>query len=450
MVVGDYSLSFGNGLLFTSGYGQLSSRRVTLNAAPRSGGIHPYISSSSYRFFRGAAAEITSGMLSVSGFFSDRKIDATLDSSMKIITAFPQTGYHRTALELARKDQAQSNVAGGHIALTPLRDTNFLEIGATAYWLNYDKPVAAKDSLSLGFSGQKHSMISVEMRSAFSVISWSTEFARMISDAGYANAFAMTLLGSPLKCLELSLNYRDLPEKFISPFGGTFGINSANAQNETGWYLGSKLTAIENALSFFGSANISQSMSRIKSSLHYSDIILGSEYSSRSFPVSLAFQLRSYGKGPVFSLRGDSLSKNSFRLDADADLSKTISLSLRAELQRSYSVADSVAKSGHLVGIGMYYLPLPELSLSSGIAFFQTDSYASRLYSNEADLPGSAAFVALYGIGYRYYLQFSYDLGTRRGGLRLSARIAETRYAPTSGSAQLHKNDDRRAMRCCF
>jgi len=433
---GDYFLSFGSGLLFSGSNARLSTRRVTLNPSPRSNGIQPYISSSSFRYFRGAAAEITSGILSISGFFSDRMVDATIDSSGRTITSLPATGYHRTALELSRKDQAESKVVGGHLAFTPLQDNNFLEIGATAYSMNYDKPVVPNDSLSPRFSGQKHSMISLEMRSIFSVISWNAEFARMISDAGTPNAFAITVLAAPAEWIEVSLNYHDLPERFISPFGSTFGLNAADAQNETGWYLGSKFSAIKNSLWFFGSANIAESQNSIGLAVHYSDIILGSEYRMKFIPLDLLFRFRSYGRGPVFSITGDSLSKNSFRLDADATLSKTVSISLRTEFQRTYSEADGLLKNGHLTGIKMHYVPMKELSISSGIAFFETDSYAARFYSNEADLPGSAPFVALYGTGYRYYLQFSYEIASR---LRLSARAAETKYSPTPGSTQLHR-----------
>ena len=277
-------------------------------------------------------------------------------------------------------------------------------------------------------------MISADMRGAFNIISWSTEYARMISDAGYGNAFVATMIAAPLTFLELSLNYRNLPQKFISPFGGTFGINSATAQNETGFYLGSKVVVVPDQFWFFSSANISQSLNTLGNTLHYSDILLGSEYTYGI--LRLAVQLRSYGKGPVFSITGDSLSKNSFRFDAEAELSKTISASFRGELQRSYSAVSNAPKGGYLLGVGLYYLPTEEFSVSSGMAFFGTDSYASRFYSNEADLPGSVPFVALYGSGYRYYVQCSYD---PINALTLSARIGETRYTASPGSPPLHK-----------
>ncbi|MEP7235902.1 MAG: hypothetical protein ABI778_11465, partial [Ignavibacteriota bacterium] len=91
LVVGDYSLSYGNGLLFSNSYLQLSSRSVNLDPSPLPAGIAPYISSSSFRFFRGASAEITSGDLSISAFFSDRMIDAATDSSRHLITSLPST-----------------------------------------------------------------------------------------------------------------------------------------------------------------------------------------------------------------------------------------------------------------------------------------------------------------------------------------------------------------------
>lgn len=225
-VLGDYSLSFGNGLLFSNGYNLFPSREVNNNVVPRSNGIKPYISSSSFLYFRGAAAELHSGIFSVSGFFSDRMIDATIDSNT--ITSLYNSGYHRSASELERREQAQTKLSGGHISITPFLDEGLLEIGATGYSLTYDKQVI-KDSLSQGFSGKDHAMISAEIRTEFSFFSASGEYARMISDAGNANAFAASLLAAPLPFWEMSLNFRALAVNFISPFGGTFGINSQDA-----------------------------------------------------------------------------------------------------------------------------------------------------------------------------------------------------------------------------
>jgi len=68
-VLGDYSLSFGSGLLFSNGVSQAPVRDIHAVVEPHSSGINPYMSSSAFRFFRGVASEITSGVFSAAGFF---------------------------------------------------------------------------------------------------------------------------------------------------------------------------------------------------------------------------------------------------------------------------------------------------------------------------------------------------------------------------------------------
>ncbi|MFI5264615.1 MAG: hypothetical protein ACHQM6_08880, partial [Candidatus Kapaibacterium sp.] len=335
-----------------------------------------------------------------------------------------------TAAEIARKDRAESKVAGGHFAFTPLDDVAHLEIGGSGYILNYDKPVI--DTTPNSFHGQKHSMISAEFRGGLSFISVNGELARMISDAGRADAFAASLIALPLSFWELSMNYHYLPANFISPFGGTFGINSASAQNEKAFYLSSKFDILPNKLSLYGSGHFSESEGTGSRSVKYSDLRIGSKYRMSVIPLRLTAEIRSYGKGPIFSVSNDSLSKNTVRFDAETDVTETMSISFRTEIQRNFSETDSVTKIGHLYTVKLTYVPLSDISFSSEISFFNTDSYSSRFYANETDLPGSAPYTALYNNGFRYHLQCSCD---PLPALTLSASIAQTRYSTSPSTA---------------
>ena len=89
------------------------------------------------------------------------------------------------------------------------------------------------------------------------------------------NAVALSFITSPAKEWEIALNYRDLPSYFVTPFGGTFGINSSDAKNEVGLYMASKLTVTPQSLSIFASANISKSDSPGRTSIQYFDIRIG-------------------------------------------------------------------------------------------------------------------------------------------------------------------------------
>jgi hypothetical protein len=432
-VLGDYSISFGSGLLFSNNYSLLPMRDIHSAVEPHSTGINPYISSSPLKYFRGAASEITSGIISVSGFFSDRNIDATIVSDT--ITSLYASGLHRTASEIARKDQARSSLTGAHIAITPLDEDNYLEVGVTGYQLNYDKVVALQNSS--GFHGQKHSMISADVQSTISdVISINSEFAHMNSDAGLAHAYTISMVAQPLAILEFSANYRNLPANFISPFGSTFGNNAVTAQNETGWYFGSKITPIPNRFSLYGSANLSSSVSTSSEEIKYSDVRFGVIYSFHVVPLRLLAEIRSYGKGPVFSITNDSLSKRSIHFNADMHLIDVITLSFRSEYQQFFSQTTLTAQHGTLNGLTITYTPLSGFTLSSGITYFNTDSYSSRFYSTESDLPGLAPLTSLYGIGYRYSLACTYEISQ---ALELSLKIGESRYKPNSESAVTDK-----------
>jgi hypothetical protein len=430
-VLGDYSLSFGSGLLFSSAY--LPQHDIHAAVSPRVSGIAPYISSSSFRYFRGAASEVSAGIISVGGFFSDRNVDATTDSGT--ITSLYSNGYHRTTSELSRKEKVQSKVAGAHISLVPLDDDSYFEIGATGYTLDYDRPVIIRDSSLTAFHGQHHSMASVEIRSAFSFFSLSGEYANMISDAGKEHAIVVSSIISPLDFLELSMNYRNLPVNFISPFGSTFGINTNDAQNETGWYIGSTISIIPRCFYLFGSLNIARTQNPGNIDLHYSNIRIGGKYKLLSFPLEFFAEVRSYGKGKIFSIQNDSISKNTFRLVAKSNITKSIRISQRIEFER-YTNQLNIPEDGYLAATKIEYIPFPEISISSGISVFQTDSYSSRFYSNETDLPGSVPFVALYGRGNRYYIQCSYK---PLASVELSARAAETQYRVSPANTILHK-----------
>ncbi|MEP7235662.1 MAG: hypothetical protein ABI778_10230, partial [Ignavibacteriota bacterium] len=327
-------------------------------------------------------------------------------------------------------------VDGGHITYTPIAEKYLLQFGATAYTLTYDKEVYRTDSLSIAFRGQRQTMASIDMHTGISIFSASVEFARMIGDFHSSNALTANLLAAPLPSWEITLNYRNLPQDFVSPFGGTFGLNSSDAQNERGWYLASKMEAIADRLWIYGAANFSTSKNNLRSDVRYTDIIFGSEYHPVSLPVQLILTGRNYSRGPAFTLSDDSLSKRSLRIDMKSEISKTIHLVLRSELQRTYSVTKNVSEGGYLAGLKLRYAPVKGLSVAGGIAYYSTDSYASRFYSNESDLPGSVPFVALYGKGYRYYLVAGYNF---LDAATLSARIAESRYAPNSSTAEVQK-----------
>lgn len=122
LVAGTYRIDWGFGLnVHTSGnfFGELSPDMLTANGQ----GIRPYASGAEYGYLQGVAAEIKLPRLWQAGFFySNLKHDATLsavplntaeeNAFFDYVRAYPETGYHRTASEIAGKNAVRQQICG--------------------------------------------------------------------------------------------------------------------------------------------------------------------------------------------------------------------------------------------------------------------------------------------------------------------------------------------------
>jgi hypothetical protein len=63
------------------------------------------------------------------------------------------------------------------------------------------------------------------------------------------------------------------------------------------------------------------------------------------------------------------------------------------------------------------------LTIDARLAFFDTDSYDSRVYEFESEVRGTVSNPALYGRGRRWYVVVRYSL---LGGLDISAKYSQT------------------------
>ncbi len=435
LVLGDYSLSFGEGLALQSGVLQMKSRDAILPASRRMSGLRSYLSSSAYRYFRGVTSTIDIGSFSVTPFYSERLVDATLTDS-GTVSSVSYTGYHRTESELSRRNSINQESFGAHAGFDVLRgDDSYLNISTIGYKTTYSKPVVSSDTLSSKFIGQDLSMYSVA--SIFATTSYSIrgEFARSNSDAGNASAFVVSAMALPLDRTEIALQLRSLPENFISPFGSVFGDNSDDAKNESGFYVGLR-QMIGEEFTVQGYADVSRRDDR--------------EYDENYTPTTQDYRI-TLGFAPrtkLFSLELDSRlrtredvardSTNTTYLYAGTKLSERLiasyqispELLLRGRVGYIHYEERNIIDDGIAFGIQARYYPILSLMLESGLAFYSTDSYDSRIYLNESDLPGAVSLTSLYGKGSRYYILS-----------RFTPIEAVTLVAKVSGSVYDYQNE---------
>lgn len=116
LVVGDYRLHFGQGLVLNTGFSL--GKTATLNSIGWGArGIKRHLSTSEHNAFRGAAATINlwSGV-EATAFVSHRTIDATLDNNL-LITSLKTDGLHRTPLEYSKRGNVRNTLYGGNLTI---------------------------------------------------------------------------------------------------------------------------------------------------------------------------------------------------------------------------------------------------------------------------------------------------------------------------------------------
>jgi|GEM_PF-6502205 len=113
LIVGDFTLRYGQGLLFwPDGPAVLEMSRLIRRAE----GGRGFSGSSESGFLRGVVAEGRWDGWSFSGFVSRQRVDARVDDE-DVVTGFPTSGYHRTPSERAARARARVTLVGGRMSV---------------------------------------------------------------------------------------------------------------------------------------------------------------------------------------------------------------------------------------------------------------------------------------------------------------------------------------------
>ena len=139
IVVGKYQLQFGQGATLWSGYAPWASGSLPLRRY--GAGVRPASAFCEYGYLRGVAATVAllpvnkGNAIDLTLFYSGVDRDATeaaVDTANEWGISYQslyQAGYHRTELELSKKEQLKETIYGGHLQY---RNHN-LVVGATSY-----------------------------------------------------------------------------------------------------------------------------------------------------------------------------------------------------------------------------------------------------------------------------------------------------------------------------
>lgn len=412
LVIGDYALQFGEGLTLWSGFGFGKSPDI-IGVAKKDLGLRPYSSSNEYSFFRGLAATLQlTTQLMVTPFISFRNLDASqsiADAGNIVQSTITQTGLHRTASEIENQNSLGQNVAGfaGKYTLSGLNIT------AMIYHTNFSNDFITQTAIydQFSFTGRQLTNVGLSYNYTLKNAYIFGEIAHSYR-SGTASINGVILSLSPI--ISTSFSYRNYQKDYYSFFNQGFA-ESSQASNEKGIYAG--LNIIPNK-SWTFSAYIDQfSFPWLKylvdaPSSGY-EVLAQLVYSPRkNFRIQGRFKSEIKPQNTDLEMAVkylDDVKKEGYRFDANWSINPIISFENRLEVSQ-YKKGNPAAEFGYLVyqDIGIK----PQKSRMSGnlrLAYFNTPSYNSRIYTYEDDVLYSFAFGVYNGKGVRTYINLKYN-----------------------------------------
>jgi hypothetical protein len=238
LTLGTQNLQFGQGVLMGAGFyaGKGSETITTLRKSGRA--IIPIGSTTEYnRLFGISSTYQLTKYISLTGFYSRIRQDAGIDTTDFDATfqSISETGYHRTATELAKRKTLLVQVAGYHVQY---ERRNF-SIGNTCIYRFLSANLQPEKTYYNQFyvAGKEFSGTSLDMQ-------WQFQNMMIFSEAAITATGGKAILVGTMIALhrkaDFSVLYRNYGKDYVSPFAQAFG-ESAAVSNEKGCYLGLKI-----------------------------------------------------------------------------------------------------------------------------------------------------------------------------------------------------------------
>ncbi len=432
LALGDFQVSFGQGLLMWSGFGTRKSSFV-MNTKRIARTIRPYSSVNEFAFMRGGGATFQiNDNLEVSTFVSYKNRDAnivefdTIDADVLEVSSLQISGLHRTPNELEDKNAIQEFMTGASIQYNV---KNTAHIAANLVYMQLSSALNRKEIPQNLHKFQGRTLLngSIDYSYIFRNLNFYGETA-LSQNGGWATLNGLLVgLNSTMDLAVLHRNYQpDFQSIYTNAFGETSGTS-----NEKGTYLGLQIQPNRQWKYQFYFDNWSHPWLRNQVDAPSK----GYEYLAQiTYQPKKGVQVYWRFRDETKAVNGnDDATKINFlvpqrkintRLHLQYKFTK--SLEWRTRIELSYAKKDQDLSTGWLMYQDFIYSPMgKKYSFSTRYALFDTDDYNSRIYAYENDLLYAFSVPAYYYKGSRFYVNLTYK---PIRNLTLQARFSRFKY----------------------
>lgn len=427
-LVGDYRLQFGQGLTLWNGSAPGKSS-LSMNIVKRQEGIKAFTSADENDLFRGAAATAAYGKFVFTLFYSSRKKDAnitdTMGSGIICFSSFQESGYHRTASEIADEKSVRETAYGGNLHFR----NNWLKAGATLVKYDLDKYHEKGDDPEdlYDFEGT-------------GLLNWGIDYTATLhkiqlfgeTSHGYHGWATLNgILFSMNKYASLSLLYRNFQPEYFTLHAAAFSEGSSN-NNEEAFYAGTIIHPLPHwqVSAYADLYRFPWLRYRVNAPSSGSDYLFQADYApgkktSMFFRMHFEENPENEDASSLVIPRVISVKRTGLRYHISWELSSKFKFQNRVEVirvKRDQAAPDKGIMVYQDVECHPFSVPV---SFAFRIAWFNTGSYDSRIYAYEQDLSSGFSFAPLYMNGYRTYALIRYDISK---SLSCRLRISQINY----------------------
>ncbi|MBE7170026.1 MAG: helix-hairpin-helix domain-containing protein [Williamsia sp.] len=437
LIVGDYTVSMGQGLIQWQGL-SIARGPGVIALERQSSVLHPYSSPGEVQFHRGAAISLQKRAWELTGFVSFKKLSAHTEpdtgSRQESIRSLLSSGYHRTVGELRTKNNIRQLAGGGALIYT----TPAVHVALQAVSYRFSEPFQKQD--------QPYNLFAIRGRS-FLNVSASYNYTRRnlhlfgetAVDKDFHSASINGMLLSLHPRVDLAVVHRMLARDYHSI---NADANTQNTQpaNEQGLYTGMVLRPadgweIEVASDAYRFPWLKY---RIDAPAAGKEFLVQSSYKpSKQVEVTSRFRwqskpLSATGSDGVMSVV-KAVQQTNWRLQIDLSPSKKLTLQNRCEMVW-YNKKAADREEGFLIFSEIYYRPAHfPVSGNARVQYTETDGYNSRLYAFESSVRYAFSVPAFFEKSFRYYCNLRVNVSSllhRKSGIRIDGwlRWAQSIY----------------------
>ncbi len=432
-VVGDYTVNLGQGLIHWQG--MAFGKSAELNSSKRQGAvIRPYSSAGEYNFMRGAAISFRKRYWRATALFSLRKMDANdypdTISQESAFSSILTSGFHRTIEELKKKSNLGLMSAGGNLSFKKSKWHAGINVMFYKFSHSFEKRDEPYNLYSI--HGRKWWILSVDHGYTTKNLHLFGEFA---IDRKFNRAFIEGLMMSVHPDVDLALLLRVIEPGYQSLFGNAFTENGLPS-NENGIYAGVVIRPVTGLRTDIYSDlyHFPWLKYRTDAPSSGSDYFIQLSYvPDRRSSVLMRFRVKNKhsnigNEQGVTEAQARQTAIN-WRMQGNMTISTGISVRARAEINW-FNKEGYEKQEGFLLFTDLLYKPMGKpFGLVARVSMFETGGYDSRIYAYENNVLYGYSIPAFSGKGFRYYINFDYDLG---GALTCWLRWGQTIYSEIS------------------